>query len=53
MKFKMEELDVALTIIISPGNNPNPLDILAGLAGEDRNLSSGEEEDLAELMYRS
>lgn len=51
----MEELDIASVVAIAPdpGNNPDPLDVLVAVAGDDLNSSGGEEEDISERMYRS
>ena len=49
----MEELDIASMVANAPdpGNNPDPLDVLAAVADDDRNSSGGEEDDIAERTY--
>lgn len=51
----MEELDIASVVAMAPdpGNNPDPLGVLAAVADDDRNSSGGEEDDISERMYRS
>lgn len=51
----MEALDIASVVAIAPdpGNNPDPLGVLAAVADDDRNSSGGEEEDISERIYRS